>query len=201
MNKDFFDKYKEAIYKFGQALKISNKKAETIILSVLLNKANFKELEEIIMDIHINFKKCQNCNLLKTNKKCIVCDDPERDNSVLFIVENIKEALNIIKLNFYKGSFYVLGELLNPKKKYNTELLNLEALWNNIEQNNVKEIIIGLSANFEGELTLKYLKNFLHKKNYKNKITVLAKGIPIGSGIDYIDPITLEIAIKNRTTE
>lgn len=141
-----------------------------------------------------NIKECPICHNLTDFEKCSICLDSNRDTSMICVVSNVKEVFSIEKMNQYNGLYHVLGGLISTQKGILPDQLNIQDLLNRVE-GPVKEIIIGLNATVEGEMTALYLAKKLENKT---KVTRLAFGLPIGGHLDYADDMTLLKAFEGR---
>ncbi len=141
-----------------------------------------------------NIKECPVCHNLTDFDTCSICTDPQRDQSIICVVSNVKEVFSIEKMNQYNGLYHVLGGVISTQKGILPDQLNIEDLLRRVEYG-VEEVIIGLNATVEGEMTALYLAK---KLEFKCKITRLAFGLPIGGHLDYADDMTLLKAFEGR---
>lgn len=161
-----------------------------------------KELQEIedfssaLIDFKKNIKECNICGCLSDDDCCEICSDQNRDKETICIVEDSKSVFFIEKTRKYKGLYHVLNGLISPIEGKDPEDLNLKSLINNRINKDVKEIIIALNPSIEGEVTSLYIKKILENKNIK--ISRLSYGIPMGSDIEYLDPIMISKAWDDR---
>ena len=126
----------------------------------------------------------------------IHCSDDSRNKNVLCIVENPKDINLIEKNNIYNGYYFVLQNLISPSNGLDTTSLDLDSITELINNNKVKEVIIAIKPNIEGETTALYISKLLEK--YDVIVSRIALGIPMGADIDYVDALTLEMALENR---
>ena len=127
---------------------------------------------------------------------CPICQDKDRNSSLIFVVEKAKDISLFEKINIYNGKYHVLGGLISPLEGIGPEDINIDKLISRIDIDEVREIILALKPSIEGETTMQYIKKILEDKNVK--VTRIATGIPIGTDIEYIDPMTLEFALEGR---
>ncbi len=139
---------------------------------------------------------CSICYNLTEHGTCEICRDSRRDNGIICVVENFSDLYLFEKLSVHKGSYHVLGGLINPLDGINPSSLKLFQLFERIDSNAVSEVIIGLNHSVEGDTTALYIADRLKGKNIK--ISRLATGIPIGGEIEYTDEITLKQAFRDR---
>lgn len=143
-----------------------------------------------------NIIECPICHNLTDFEICSICSDTSRDTSMICVVSNVKEVFSIEKMNQYNGLYHVLGGLISTQKGILPDQLNIADLLSRIE-GSVNEVIIGLNATVEGEMTALYLAKKLESKV---KVTRLAFGLPIGGHLDYADDMTLLKAFEGRNT-
>ena len=172
------------------------KSARRIVLK-LINKREdlIKPLTNTLAQVYKNIVRCKNCGNLKSINSNCVCSSKKYDQ--ICVVENIADMWVIQSSGIYKGHYHVLGGTLPSFESKNSgNGLLLESLVNRVKKDSVKEVIIATSASIEGETTSHYISDSL--KNTKAKITRLAKGVPVGGEIEFLDDGTLFSAFKNR---
>ncbi len=160
---------------------------------------DFQEIESLsnaLIDFKNNIKNCSICGCLSDDEICDVCSSETRDKSTICIVEDSKNVFFIEKAKKYNGYYHVLNGLISPIDGKNPEDLNISNLLNERLTPDVKEIIIALNPSIEGEVTSLYLQKLLENKNIK--ISRLSYGIPMGSDIEYLDPIMVSKAWDDR---
>ena len=161
-----------------------------------------KEPEEVenlanaLIDFKKNIKYCEICGCLTDTDECDICSNTNRDRSTICIVEDSKNVFFIEKTKKYNGLYHVLNGVISPIEGKNPEDLNLYSLLNNRITMDIKEIIIALNPSIEGEVTSLYIQKVLEK--YDVKVSRLSYGIPMGSDIEYLDPIMISKAWDDR---
>ncbi len=176
---------------------IGEKTAERLALSVLEFDNDIVELfSKSLKDSKTKIKRCKKCNNLSEEELCEVCKDKTRNNKILCIVEEPKNVILFEKLNIFDGYYHVLDGLISPIDGINPEDINIEPLKERIKKDKVEEVILALKPSIEGETTSLYISKILEPFNVK--ITKIAHGIPLGAEIDYVDSLTLEMALENR---
>jgi len=125
-----------------------------------------------------------------------ICTDPKRDKTTVCVVEDIEDFWAIEKSNFYKGLYHILGGVISTVDGIRPEHLNIDALLNRIKQGKIKEVILALGATVDGQTTSHSIVDSLSGLNVK--ITQLARGIPMGGELHYLDDGTLAAAFKDR---
>lgn len=149
-----------------------------------------------LLDSKSKIKKCIKCNNLTEEDLCDICKDDSRDKSILCLVDDPKSIVQFERSGAFSGFYYVLNGLISSDNNYDPEALKIENLMNLIDENNVKEIIIAVKPSIEGETTSLYISKILEKKDVM--VTRIALGIPLGADMDYVDSLTLELALENR---
>ncbi len=139
---------------------------------------------------------CPECGNLDLQFPCNVCADPKRDRSVICVVSQVADLWAIERTRSFKGIYHVLGGVLSAIDGVTPEDLNISALHNRVENNEVKEVIFALSATIDGQSTVHYLADSLNGKDLK--ITRLAHGVPVGGELDYLDDGTITTALHSR---
>ena len=178
---------------------IGEKTAERLALSTLNMDNNIIDLfSKSLNDSKTKIKKCSKCGSLTEEDICQICTDKSRDTSTICVVEECKNVILFEKIGSFKGIYYVLGGLISPLEGINPEDIHIDKLINRIKNENIKEVILAIKPSVEGETTALYIRKLLEGTDVK--ISKIAHGIPLGADIDYIDPLTLEMAIEDRTT-
>ncbi|HJO95880.1 MAG TPA: recombination mediator RecR [Victivallales bacterium] len=177
---------------------IGQRGAERMIFSILKwPPEKIKVLGKAISGIPENIKKCKLCGNISEEQICTICTSQSRDDSFICIVEDFIQIPHIEKTN-YKGKYHVLEGKLSPLDNIGSENLTIKPLIQKIKNNpNLKEVIIALSQDIEGQATTIYLANLLNELNIK--VSTLAKGIPAGADISFANSATLTAAINGRT--
>ena len=175
---------------------IGEKSAERLAFSILnFDNEKIDNFANALNDIK-NIKRCPICNNITDMDICYICGDSSRDNDTIFVVEKPKDIVLFEKMGNYKGKYHVLGGLISPLEGINPEDINLDSLVKRVTDNNVKEVIVVLKPSIEGETTMQYIKKILSK--YDVRVSKIPIGIPMGTDIEYIDSMTLEMAFENR---
>lgn len=177
---------------------IGTKTAEKIAFNLISReKTEIDDIANTFLDIK-KIKLCKACFNISEEEYCNICINKNRDNSVICVVSNIIDISVIEKTAKFKGKYHVLHGLLDPLNGIGPENLKINELIERVNKNKdkIKEIILGIDPKIEGESTIIYISNLLKPLNIK--ITRFARGIPVGSEIEYIDQITLGDAITGR---
>ena len=194
-------KYPETLQNLIECFKklpgIGEKTAERLALSTLDMDEDITNLfSKSLKDIKKKIKRCSKCNNLSEDELCEVCKNKNRNSKVICVVEEPKNVILFEKLNIFDGTYHVLDGLISPIDGINPEDINIETLIQRVKKEKVEELILALRPTIEGETTSLYISKLLEKE--KVKITKIAHGIPLGADIDYVDSLTLEMALENR---
>ena len=176
---------------------IGEKTAERLAFAVMdMDEEIVEYFSESLSKVKNTIHRCPICNGLTDLEKCLICDDKNRDDRVLCVVEDPKSVFLFEKLGLFKGKYYVLKGLISPLDGINPEDIELEKLIDRVKKESYSEIILAFKPSIEGETTSLYIKRILGDMNLS--ITKIASGIPIGADMEYIDAMTLERALMDR---
>lgn len=176
---------------------VGEKTAERYVYSLCDKEPEEVEnLANALIDFKKNIRYCEVCGCLTDMDECDICTDKNRDKSTICVVEDSKNVFFIEKTKKYNGLYHVLNGVISPIEGKNPEDLNLYSLLNNRITKNIKEVIIALNPSIEGEVTSLYIQKVLEK--YNVKVSRLSYGIPMGSDIEYLDPIMISKAWDDR---
>jgi recombination protein RecR len=154
-------------------------------------------LKDSFIEIYKKIVLCEVCNNIDLKSPCSICSNLKRNDNILCVVEEVADLWAIERAGAIKGYYHILGGVLNALDGIGPEELNINKLTHRIENNNIEEVILALSATIDGQTTMHFLSDLLSK--YNIRITKLAHGIPIGGELDYLDDGTLTQAILSRT--
>ena len=185
------------VYNISQLSGIGNRSALRIALEILRKPKEYsRDLSESIFDFKNEIKFCLECHNISDKDICDLCSNSSRDKSILCIVEDIRDVIAIENTNLYNGLYHVLGGVISPIEGIGPEDLKISSLENRIIDRKVEEVIFALSATIEADTTSFYIYKILKKLDIK--VSVLARGIPIGDQLEYTDEVTLARSIQNR---
>jgi len=181
---------------------IGRKSAVRLAFFLLNQDEEFlRDLSNAVIEVPMNIKECPVCNNFtdKKSEMCEICSNPKRDNEKLLIVSAVQDLLAIEEIGHYNGLYHVLHGLISPLKGVGIDDIRIDSLVKRLsEENEIKEVIFALTPNTEGETTAIYLKDVINEISPDIKITEIARGVPIGSEIEYVDKMTLIKALENR---
>lgn len=183
---------------FKKLPSIGEKSAERLALSTLTMDEEFLEMfSTSLIDVKKKIKKCQICNHLADGDLCEICKHAEtRDQNTLCIVEEPKNIILFERVGTYHGMYHVLGGLISPIDGINPKDININSLIERIKNGNFKEVIIAVKPSIEGETTTLYISKLL--EGLPVKVTKIAHGVPLGVEMEYLDALTLEMALEDR---
>ena len=156
-----------------------------------------KRTLEYFKTIFEDVKFCKNCFFPTIEEYCSVCSNSKRKNEILMLVARETDVLTIETTRAFQGKYFILGGLILPFEDKNIVKERLKILEQKLNSGKVKEVILALPYTREAEPTIKHLE-ILFKKFPQIKFTKLAKGIPLGGEIEFIDPETLKMALIKR---
>lgn len=141
-------------------------------------------------------KACETCGNWDSINPCAVCADPERDPSILCVVQDVADLWAMERAGAHRGRYHVLGGLLSPLDGIGPDDLNIGGLVARVATGEIKEVVFALAATVDGQTTAHYLTEQLEGKAVS--ITKLSQGVPVGGELDYLDEGTLSAAMKAR---
>ena len=176
---------------------IGEKNAERLAFATLkFDDDQLETFSKTIKEIKSKIKKCKTCNNLTEEELCDICKDKNRNKDILCVVENTKNLILFEKANIFNGKYHVLEGLISPLEGINPEDIKINSLIKRIKDENIKEVILALTPNIEGETTSAYILKLLEGLDVK--VTKIAAGIPVGADMEYLDPLTIARAMEGR---
>jgi len=176
---------------------VGPRSAERIAVWLLqYDKANSSELSDSLKNAKANVVSCPICGFFATQEGCDICDDDDRDNQKLCVVEQATDVLPLERSGVFSGYYHCLGGKLSPLDHVGPEELRISQLIQRVEQTPGVEVILALGADVEGEATANYLMEVLASRDCV--ITRIAQGLPAGGGLDHADDLTLMRAMQGR---
>ena len=187
----------KAVDEFAKLPGVGRKTALRLVLHMLRQDVSMVDaFAGAMTNLRHNVKYCRVCHNISDSEICPICSNPHRDASIVCVVENVQDVMAIENTQQYNGLYHVLNGVISPIEGKNPEDLNLYSLLNNRITKDVKEVIIALNPSIEGEVTSLYIQKVLEK--YNVKVSRLSYGIPMGSDIEYLDPIMISKAWDDR---
>ena len=182
---------------FKKLPSIGEKSAERMAFSVMNMDADQINLfSQSLLNVKNNIKKCKKCNNLTESEFCDICVDQSRNEETLCVVESPKNVILFEKIGSYSGKYHVLNGLISPLEGITPNDIDIKNLINRVENENIKEIIIAVKPSIEGETTALYISKIF--ENSPVIVSKIAHGVPLGTDMEYIDSLTLELALEDR---
>ena len=182
------------IKQFSKLPGVGKKTAERLSIYILnANTDQVLDFSKSLKNLKDTIESCSICNCLIEGESCHICNDVYRNDEILCVVKDPTDIFLIEKSSF-KGKYHVLGGLISPLDGISPENLNFDSLFNRL--GDIKEVILAIDPSQEGDMTILYLTDKL--KNEKIKVSRLARGIPVGSSIEFIDQTTLTHSLNDR---
>ncbi|MEM7562321.1 MAG: recombination mediator RecR [Pseudomonadota bacterium] len=176
---------------------IGQKSAQRMALHLLeRDQPGARKISDSIAVALDTVRHCESCRNFSDEPICAICSDVNRDQSLLCVVETPADVIAIESSASYRGRYFVLLGRLSPLDGYGPEQLGLEILENQLDQENVREIILATSATVEGDITAQYIADAATARSIAS--SRLARGIPIGGELEFVDSGTLSRALAGR---
>jgi recombination protein RecR len=176
---------------------VGPRSAERIALHLVqADSGAVKQLAEVMLLAREKIQFCTTCGALTEKSPCPICEDSRRDSSLVCVVERAVDILNVEKSNTFRGKFHVLGGKISPLDGVEPEDLSIAGLEKRLAHEPIKEIIIALGTDVEGDATSNYLAKRLARAGLK--ISRIGFGLPAGSGLEFADELTLSRALEGR---
>lgn len=174
---------------------IGPRTAERLAMSILRRgQEEAGSLSRVLQQLHTNIGECRICHNLASEEVCTVCNNSQRDRTLVAIVEDALDVIALERSASFDGVYHVLGGIISPVDGIGPEHLNLQTLKQRVEDDGVEELILATNPSVEGEATALYIRRMLPEI----KITRLARGLPMGSDLEYADQTTLTRALEGR---
>lgn len=187
----------KAIDELSKLPAVGKKTAQRLALHILKSdEETFHSLVNSLMDLKDKIRFCGECFNISVDEKCDVCKSAKRDRSIVCIVEEASDVIAIERTNEYNGLYHVLGGVLNPLAGVSPDSLHLKELLERLKPGEIKEIILALNPDAEGDATSLYISKLL--KDYPVKISRIARGLPIGGDLEFADAATIGRAFIGR---
>ena len=141
-------------------------------------------------------RPCEECGNLTEEQPCAICRDPRRDAGLLCVVEEASTLTVVDRSTDFRGRYHVLGGRLSPLEGIGPESLRIDRLLHRVEEGGVREVILATNPSMEGEVTATYIQQLLAGRGVR--VTRLARGLPMGGDLEYVDGVTLAHALTAR---
>lgn len=185
------------VHYLSQLPGIGEKSATRLAFFILRQKSDYaRELAAALSQLHQEVRLCERCQNLTQENPCRHCQDPKRDGGTVLVVETPQDMLALERSQGYRGLYHILHGSISPLEGVRPDDLKIKELLARIQPEGITEVILATSSNVEGEATALYLSKLLLALGVK--VTRIASGVPVGSGIEYVDPLTLKRALDGR---
>lgn len=188
----------QAVEEFSALPSIGKRSALRFVLHLLKqDPEDIEDLSKAIMKLKNDIQYCSACQNISDSTICAICSNPNRDKSLICVVEDVRDVMAIENTLQFKGVYHVLGGLISPMDGIGPNDIKIEELVQKINSNKINELIFALSPTMEGDTTNFYI----YKKIEKLEITtsILSRGVAVGDELIYADELTLGNSIINRT--
>ncbi|MCG7331184.1 recombination mediator RecR [Salinicoccus roseus] len=177
---------------------IGPKTAQRLAFYVLnMKEDDVVNFSRSLMEVKRDLQFCSVCGHITDIDPCYICQDKNRDRSIVCVVQDTKDVIAMEKMREYRGMYHVLHGAISPMDGIGPEDINVATLIERLKDDQIKEIILATNPNIEGESTAMYISRLV--KPIGVKITRLAHGLPVGGDLEYADEVTLSKAIEYRT--
>ncbi|MEX0736442.1 MAG: recombination mediator RecR [Bacteroidota bacterium] len=182
---------------FAQLPGIGRKTAHRLALHIVkINREEVVTLARALVNVKDKVRYCSVCSNITEHDPCFICSDTRRDRTVICVVEEPTDVLALEKTNEFKGLYHVLGGALSPLDGIGPDDLRIQELLQRLSGSAVEEIILAMNPNVEGEATTLYLSKLM--KPLGLTITRIARGLPVGTSLEFADEATLSRALEGR---
>ena len=195
---DFSSKLLEnAVFEMAQLPGVGKRTALRLVLHLLKQpEEQTTHLAKALVDLKTEVKFCKNCHNISDQEFCEICANPNREKSIVCVVEDIRDVMAIENTSQYKGLYHVLGGKISPMDGVGPNQLNISTLVDKVKSGEVTEIIFALSSTMEGDTTNFYIYKQL--ENFEITTSTIARGIGVGDELEYADEVTLGRSILHR---
>jgi len=176
---------------------IGEKTAERLAFSIMnMELKDAENFSNSILNVKRKINKCKICGNITEENICSICNDINRDSTIICVVQDPKDIISLEKTGSFVGKYHVLNGLISPMDGKGPEDISIKDLIKRIKEENTKEIILAISSTLEGETTSLYISKILETSDVL--VSKIARGIPIGANMEYLDSMTLSMALINR---
>ena len=186
-----------AVNEFAKLPGIGKKTALRMVLHLLKqDEATTENFTETIARMRKEIKFCQRCFNVSDADICSICSNSLRNQTVICVVENLRDVIAIENTQQFSGTYHILGGVISPLDGIGPDQLNIESLIQRIKKDQTEELIFALSPNIQGDTTIYYIQKKI--KDLNCSITTIARGIAFGGELEYADELTLGRSLQNR---
>jgi recombination protein RecR len=187
----------KAVNEMSQLPGIGKRTALRLVLHLLRQPAEQTSLlAQSLQKMRHEINFCSNCNNISDTHLCEICANPNRDETLVCVVEDIRDVMAIENTSQFRGQYHVLGGKISPMDGIGPGELNIDPLVEKVRSDKIKELVFALSSTMEGDTTNFYI--FKQIETFDVEITTIARGISVGDELEYADEVTLGRSIVNR---
>ncbi|MCM1078557.1 MAG: recombination mediator RecR [Bacteroidales bacterium] len=187
-----------AVGEFSKLPGIGRKTSLRLMLHLLRqDKETAENLANAISKLRNEVRYCSVCHNISDTELCPICANPQRDRSIICVVENVQDVMAVERTGQFRGVYHVLGGIISPMDGIGPSDLEIESLVERVREGGVEEVIFALASTMEGDTTNFYISRKLQSLGVK--LSVIARGISVGDELEYTDEVTLGRSIVNRT--
>jgi recombination protein RecR len=187
-----------AVQEFSKLPGIGRKTALRLVLYQLRqDPQDVQSFVDAIAKMKQEVHYCKRCHNISDSDLCPICSNQRRDASTICVVESIQDVMAVENTQQYNGLYHVLGGVISPMDGVGPADLEIDSLVKRVEEEDIQEVILALSSTMEGDTTNFYI--FRKLASYDVKLSIIARGIPVGDELEYADEVTLGRSILNRT--
>ena len=190
----------ETIGEFAKLPGIGKRSALRLALHLLKSSAeDSKRLGNLLLRLREEVLYCKQCHNISDKEICQICSNPNRDGSLICVVEDIRDVIAIENTQQYTGRYHVLGGIISPMEGIGPNDLTIDSLLDRLQSPETKEVILALSATMEGDTTSFYIfKRIQQLEKPELRFSTIARGVSVGDELEYADEVTLGRSILNR---
>ncbi|WP_128758679.1 recombination mediator RecR [Leeuwenhoekiella aequorea] len=187
----------QAVYEMSQLPGIGKRTALRLVLHLLRQSENQTQLlTQALLKLRTEIKFCKNCHNISDVELCEICVNPNRDASIICVVEDVRDVMAIENTSQYRGQYHVLGGKISPLDGIGPQDLTIYSLIEKVKSGFVDEVIFALSSTMEGDTTNFYI--FRQLESFNIKTSTIARGIAVGDELEFADEVTLGRSILHR---
>lgn len=176
---------------------IGKKTALRLTLHLLYGEPEVSErFGEAVLKMKRGVKFCSRCHNVADDDLCLICSNKSRDDSLVCIVENLRDLIAIENTGGFNGVYHLLGGVISPVDGVGPEDLNMDSLIKRVNEGGISELLMALSPTMEGDTTTFYINRLVEPQQVK--VTVIARGVAFGGDLEYVDDLTLGRSIAAR---
>lgn len=191
---------KQLIQAFKRLPGVGPRTAERFVFSLLhRGKKDVGEMLLALKELIDTIKSCERCYTFSDRSPCDICADPKRDQHCICVVATPQDREAIEKVGIYTGVYHILRGTIDPTDEEQNAQLKIKELFVRVQQPDITEVILALNPDVQGETTMMYIRNTMKEVAPNVRLTRLARGLPMGSDVQYADEVTLQNAFEHRT--